>query len=110
MGAQCGAAAAAVHPGRCAGRAWTTLPGMDAEAMEIRDGVVHTFDGEAKQVEGGVYLSPAGYLAQANELASLRAYKDETESIRWPVVVVGAALAGLAVGFWLGNRRREDDD
>lgn len=82
---------------------------MDADSIEIRDGVVHTFDGEAKQVAGGVYLTPSGYLARANELAELRAFKAETESIRWPVVVVGAALAGLAAGFWLGTRRRDDD-
>ncbi len=82
---------------------------MDAEAIEIRDGLVHTFDGEEKQIEGGVYLSPAGYLAQSNELATLRAYKDETQSVRWPLVAVGAALAGVAVGFWLGTRRRDDD-
>lgn len=82
---------------------------MDSHLLEVKTGVLHTFDGETHEVQGGAYLSPEGYLTTHAELEHMRAQRRaEAESNLVPVVVVGAALLGFAAGFWLG--RRHDDD
>lgn len=75
----------------------------DKALLEVKTGVLNTFEGEAYEVQGGVYLSPQEYLRMSAELARLKDRTVET-SLAVPVVAVGAALLGLAAGFWLGSR------
>jgi hypothetical protein len=73
--------------------------------IEVQTGVLHTFDGEEHEVHGGAYLSPEEYLRTSAELARLRERRlDEGTSA---ALVLGAALLGLAAGYWLA---RQDDD
>jgi hypothetical protein len=81
---------------------------MDAHVLEVKSGVLHTYDGEAHQVHGGAYLSPEGFLATSAELDRLRAHHAEFHSSKGPVILLGAALLGLAAGFWLGRRSGDD--
>lgn len=92
------------------GREGVTLAGMDpheSHLLEVKSGVLHTYDGEAHEVHGGAYLSPEGFLATSAELDRLRAHHADSHSNQGVVIVLGAALLGLAAGFWLG--RRGDD-
>lgn len=75
--------------------------------LEVKDGVVHTFDGEEHQVHGGAYLTPEAYLSTSAELDRLRTHHVENNSSKGAVMVIGAALLGLAAGYWLGQRRRD---
>lgn len=79
---------------------------METELLEVKKGVLHTFDGEPHEVEGGAYLSPEAYLRTQGELEKLRQRHVES-SVVTPVLVLGAVLLGVAAGFWLG-RRGED--
>lgn len=76
------------------------------ELLEVKKGVLHTFDGEPHEVEGGAYLSPEAYLRTTGELDKLRQQHVES-SIATPLLVVGAALLGVAAGFWLARRNDE---
>lgn len=80
---------------------------MEAHVLEVKSGKLETFDGESHEVHGGAYLSPEGFLATSAELDRLRAHHREFHSSKGPVLLLGAALLGLAAGFWLG--RRGDD-
>lgn len=83
------------------------MPRMDSHVLEVKSGVLHTYDGEAHEVQGGAYLSPEGFLATSAELDRLRRHHADFQSNAGPIIVLGAALLGLAAGFWLG--RRDDD-
>lgn len=78
---------------------------MDSIMFEVKKGVLHSYDGEAHEVEGGAYLSPEVYLSTAAELEKLRQRQllDSTALIAG--LVCGSALLGIAAGFWLGGRR-----
>lgn len=76
---------------------------MESELLEVKKGVLHTFDGEPHDVEGGAYLSPEAYLRTLAELDKLRQRHVES-SIATPLLVLGAALLGVAAGYWLGRR------
>jgi hypothetical protein len=80
---------------------------MESHLLEVKDGVLNTFDGESHRVEGGAYLSPEAYLRTSAELERLRAYRAEHEREKWTAVVLGAALLGFAAGFVLGRRNDE---
>ncbi len=73
---------------------------MHTQLIEVATGVVHTPDGEAHEVVGGAYLSPEVYLTTSAELTALR----EREVASAIPLVLGAALIGLTLGFWLGRR------
>lgn len=72
--------------------------------VEVKRGTLHTFEGEPREVEGGVYLSPQEYLRMTGELARLQERTVE-RSVALPVVAIGAALLGVAAGLWWGRRR-----
>ncbi len=82
---------------------------MDSNLLEVHTGVLHTFDGEPHQVQGGVYLTPEAYLHTTAELEQLRQKREAEASNAVPALVVGAALVGLLAGFWLGRRGRSED-
>jgi hypothetical protein len=88
--------------------AFVKLTRMSDDILEVKSAVLHTFEGETRQVQGGVYLTPEGYLSQSNELATLRRQKREDDSLRWPMVAIGAALLGLAAGYWLAQDSEDD--
>jgi hypothetical protein len=73
---------------------------MNTELIEVATGLLHTPDGEAHEVQGGAYLTPEAYLMTNAELGKLRA-RDEASLVP---VILGAALLGLAAGYWLGRR------
>lgn len=75
--------------------------------LEVKTGVLNTFEGENYEVHGGVYLAPEAYLRMNSELVRLRERTVES-SVALPVVAIGAALLGLAAGYLLGSR--SDDD
>lgn len=81
---------------------------MDTDLLEVKSGVLHTWDGEAHEVLGGAYLPPAAYLTTNSELERLRQHRAAHASMQGPVLVLGAALLGLAAGFWLGRRSSDD--
>jgi hypothetical protein len=83
---------------------------MSSELLEVKKAVLHTFDGEAHEVEGGAYLSPEAYLRTNAELEQLRVRREAEASAAVPMLVVGAALLGLAAGYFLGRRGDEDED
>jgi len=74
--------------------------------VEVKSAVVQTWEGESVEVEGGAYLPPEAFLATSAELDRLREKQQETSNLV-PTLMVGAALFGLAAGYWLG--RRDDD-
>jgi hypothetical protein len=74
--------------------------------VEVKSAVVQTWEGESVEVEGGAYLPPEAFLATSAELDRLREKQQETSNVV-PVLMVGAALFGLAAGYWLG--RRDDE-
>ncbi|MDP1829272.1 MAG: hypothetical protein Q8L48_38765 [Archangium sp.] len=79
---------------------------MESQPLEVKKGLVHTWDGEPHEVEGGAYLSPEAYLRTNAELEKLRQQHVESSALM-PALVFGAGLLGLAAGFWLA--RRGDD-
>jgi hypothetical protein len=79
---------------------------METELLEVKKGVLHTWDGEPHEVEGGAYLTPQAYLRTTGELDKLR-QKHVESSIVMPMLVLGAGLLGLAAGYWLGQRGEE---
>lgn len=81
---------------------------MDSSLFEVKKGVLHGYDGEAHEVEGGAYLSPEEYLRTAGELDALRRRRLDENNKLLLGMVFGSALVGLAAGYWLG--RRGDDD
>jgi hypothetical protein len=83
---------------------------MTSELLEVNKGVVNTFDGAAHEVEGGAYLSPEAYLRMNAELEQLRKRREAEASSTVPMLVVGAALLGLAAGYFLGRRGDEEED
>lgn len=78
---------------------------MKDEIVEVKQAVVNTFEGEKLEVHGGAYLSPEAWLRTEGELERLRAKKAELEerSLLVPSMVIGAAIAGIALGWWLGS-------
>lgn len=80
---------------------------MDSSLFEVKKGTLHSYDGEAHEVEGGAYLSPEAYLRTAGELDGLRRRRLEENNKVLVGMVFGSALLGLAAGYWLG--RRGDD-
>ena len=79
---------------------------MNPTVLEVKTAVVHTWDGEAHEVHGGAYLSPEGYLTSSAEVEKLRRQAEGTAVS----LILGAALVGLAAGFWLGRRSGGDED
>lgn len=79
---------------------------MESQPFEVKKGILHSYDGEPHEVEGGAYLSPEVYLRTTAELDKLRQRHVESSALM-PALVFGAGLLGLAAGFWLG--RRGDD-
>lgn len=71
--------------------------------VEVKRGTLETFEGESHAVEGGVYLAPQEYLRMNAELSRLKERTVET-SMAVPVIAIGAALLGLAAGYWWGSR------
>ena len=81
---------------------------MDPHVLEVKSGVLHTFDGETLEVQGGAYLSPEGYLTTNAQLERIRRRQAAGETDLTPALVLRAALVGLAAGFWLGRRSDRD--
>lgn len=77
--------------------------------IEVEKATLRTFEGEELEVHGGVYLSPDAFLAESAEKERLKRHEAQLEerSSLVPALVVGAALLGVAAGFWFG--RRDDD-
>ncbi|MCA3014528.1 MAG: hypothetical protein INH41_19270 [Myxococcaceae bacterium] len=80
----------------------------DDNVIEVARAHVETFDGAAKEVSGGAYLTPEAVLRTTSELARLRARSAELDQVPRlvPLALIGAGLAGFAVGYWLGRKRR----
>jgi hypothetical protein len=82
---------------------------MHSQLLEVRSGVLHSFDGEQHEVEGGVYLTPEAYLRTNAELDQLRQRREAEAAAKVPGLVLGAAVLGLLAGYWLGRRGRDTD-
>jgi hypothetical protein len=82
---------------------------MDATVLEVKKGVLHSYDGEPHEVEGGAYLSPEAYLRTAAELERGRERQLLENGQFITGLIFGSALLGLAAGFWLGRRSGDDD-
>ena len=83
---------------------------METELMEISSGVITTPDGASHKIEGGAYLSPEAYLRTHSEMTRLRQQQEDlAASNALPMLIVGASVFGLAIGFWLGARSAEED-
>jgi hypothetical protein len=80
----------------------------DESVIEVAKARVETFDGAAREVSGGAYLTPEAVLRTTNELSRLRARSKELDQVPRvvPLALIGAGLAGFAVGYWLGRKRR----
>ena len=76
--------------------------------LEVKTAVVQTFDGEPREVQGGVYLSPEAYLSTEAELQKLRERRLQESAAIIPAMLFGGALLGLAAGYWLGRRSSDD--
>ena len=85
---------------------------MHDEVVEVKEAVLNTFDGDRLEVRGGAYLSPEAWLTSQAELRRLTEKQAllEERSMLVPSVIAGAALLGLAAGFWLGRRSSEDEE
>lgn len=81
---------------------------MSLDPVEVKKATLHTWEGATLEVEGGAYLSPEEVLATSTELERLRAHRADALSNKGPAIVLGAALLGLAFGFWLGRRSSDD--
>ena len=83
---------------------------MHGTVVEVKQATLSTFEGESFEVHGGAYLSPEAYLTTEAELTRLRAKQAQLEErgTLVPSLILGAALMGLAAGYWLGRppRRR----
>jgi hypothetical protein len=79
---------------------------MHGNIVEVRSAVLNTFEDGKVEVRGGTYLSPEAWLTTEGELERLRAKNAELEekSLLVPSLVLGAALLGGALGFWLARR------
>lgn len=87
---------------------------MDSTVFEVKKGLLHSYDGEPHEVEGGAYLSPEAYLTTAAELEQLRRRRLADSTALIIGLVFGSALLGISAGFWMGRRggrpsRRRDD-
>jgi hypothetical protein len=82
---------------------------MDATVLEVKKGVLHSYDGEPHEVEGGAYLSPEAYLRTAAELDKLRQARMVENGRFITGLIFSSALLGLAAGFWLGRRSGDED-
>ena len=71
--------------------------------VEVKSAVVQTWEGESVEVQGGAYLPPEAFLATSAELHRLREAQHQTSN-PVPALLFGAALCGLAAGYWLGRR------
>jgi|GEM_PF-4839793 hypothetical protein len=80
---------------------------MHAELIEVKSAVIETYDGEPQRVEGGAYLTPEAYLRANAELERLREKEHGPSTSTTLPLVIGAALLGLAAGYWFG--RGSDD-
>jgi hypothetical protein len=75
------------------------------DAIEVKAATLETFEGETKQVHGGVWLPPEEYLRlSARHERSLEAVPPSNNTLL--LVGVGAALLGVSLGWWLS---RDDD-
>lgn len=74
------------------------------DAVEVKVATLETFEGETKQVEGGVWLPPSEYLRLMGKAERPAPAPPTNNSVF--LVGVGAALAGVALGWWLS---RDDD-
>jgi len=85
---------------------------MHDEVVEVKEAVLNTFDGDRLEVHGGAYLSPEAWLTSQAELQRLteRQAQLEERSMLVPSLIAGAALLGIAAGFWLGRRSSEDEE
>lgn len=83
---------------------------MQGTIVEVKNGVLSTFEDEQVEVKGGAYLSPEAWLSTEAELERLRASTAalEERSLLVPSLLAGAALLGAAVGFWFGRRSGPD--
>lgn len=79
---------------------------MHSTLLEVKSGVLTTFDGETVEVQGGAWLPPEAYLTTSAELEKLRRQEAERTNTLVAGLVLGAALVGVAAGFALGRRRR----
>lgn len=77
---------------------------MDSTVFEVKKGLLHSYDGESHEVEGGAYLSPEAYLTTAAELEQLRRRRLADSTALITGLVFSSALLGLAAGFWMGRR------
>lgn len=82
---------------------------MESQLLEVKDGVLHTFDGDTHQVHGGAYMTPEAYLSTSAELQRLRERLASAPGSVLPAVVFGVALLGFAAGYWLGARDGDKD-
>ncbi|MFO0594503.1 MAG: hypothetical protein U0228_04345 [Myxococcaceae bacterium] len=75
---------------------------MELEQIEVREATVTDFDGKKTEVKGGVWLSPEAFLSSEARLQAMKEKQEERErsTIPW---VVGAALLGAVVGYWLAR-------
>ncbi len=73
---------------------------MHSQLIEVSTAVVHTPDGESKEVFGGAYLPPESYLTLNAELNALRAR--EVSSVA--PLLLAAGLIGVGLGYWFGRR------
>jgi hypothetical protein len=77
------------------------------QVLEVDSAVVRTFDGEPHEVHGGAYLTPEAYLRTTAALEQLHQRQLADRASTVPMLVVGAALLGLAAGYWFGGRSDE---
>jgi len=78
---------------------------MNDALIEVKAATLETFEGETKQVHGGVWMPPEEYLRlSARHERSQEAVPPSNDTLL--LVGVGAALLGVSLGWWLS---RDDD-
>lgn len=82
---------------------------MRPSVLEVKSGVLQSFDGATYDVQGGAYLSPETFLSTSAELERLRERQNEAASKAIPALLLGGALFCFAAGWWLGRRSGDDE-